>query len=328
MRPLWGLTRKPLVLPARDDEEDFGERPCVVHLVRAANGPQSPRELARALRHHDAGIEYELVLAMKGFSSRTQAEPYIDELTKLSPTILFFPDIGFDVGVFLGAAKRLHRSRYFFMNSHVRPTCDGWLAKLDRALQRPGVGVVGPYGSWASSHSWLTYSMGLPSAYDGVLPPRRVARVLLLGVELEQRGVERRSAASSVLARLQQLSRIPEELIDFEPFPDHHLRTSAFMISHSVLREMRLFEVRTKMDAYALESGSRSFTRQAERMGLRALVVDRTGAVHERDSWDRSRTFCQAEQEGLLVADNRTISYERGDPARRRLLSALAWGRS
>lgn len=328
MRYPWWFTRKSLVLPARDDEADLDERPCVVHVVRAANGPQSPREFARALWRHDAGIDYELVLAMKGFSSRTQAEPFIDELAKLSPTILFFPDIGFDVGVFLRAAERLRRARYCFMNSHVRPTCGGWLAKLDGALRRPGVGVVGPFRSWTSSHSWLTYSMGLPSAYDDVLPARREARALLLGIELEQRGVERRSAASAVLARLQQLSRIPEELVDFERFPDHHLRTSAFMISHPVLREMRLFEVRSKMDAYALESGSNSFTRQAERMGLRALVVDCTGAVHERDAWDRSRTLWQAEQERLLAADNRTISYERGEPARRRLLSALAWGRS
>ena len=326
MRRPWEWTRRPLVLPASSAAED-AELPCVVHLVRAVNGLDAPREFARALRRHDAGREYELVLAMKGFSSPSQAAPHAREFIEMSPTVLFFDDVGSDVGVFLGTAERLRRSRYFFTNSNVRPSCEGWLAKLDGALRSSGAGLVGPFGSWASSHSWLRYSLGLPSAYSGgVLPPRREARAMLLEIDFEQLGIERRAAARTTLARLQLLSRVPEELLDFDPFPNHHLRTSAFMVSHAVLREMRLFRVRSKMDAYALESGSDSFTRQAERMGLRALVVDRGGAVYERDAWDCSGTLWQGEQKGLLASDNRTLAYECGDAVRRRLLSALAWG--
>lgn len=326
MRPPWAWGRSPLTLPEQFGGADLASPPCIVHLVRAANGPRSLREFAEALRRHDPGIEHELVLAMKGFRSRAEAAPYLEQVADLAPTVLFFPDVGFDTGVFLATAARLRRARYCFMNSHIRPVDDGWLAKLDAALDRPRVGAVGPFGSWASFHSWLTYSMGLPSAYRGVLPPPQVARRLLLEIDFEQQGIERRTVLGRLRTRLALLAQAPEELLDFEPFPAHHLRTSSFMIPHAILRELRLFTVRRKIDAYALESGSQNITCQVEQLGLRALVVDSTGAVYEREEWDRSGTLWQGEQERLLIADNRTLSYERGDLARRRLLSGLAWG--
>ena len=39
-----------------------------------------------------------------------------------------------------------------------------------------------------------------------------------------------------------------------------------------------------------------------------------------------SETFWQGEQDNLLVADNQTESYQRGDPGRRYALSTFAWG--
>jgi hypothetical protein len=326
MRRPWAWGRRPLTLPEQLGGGSPASPPCIVHLVRAANGLRSLREFAAALRRHDPGIEHELVLALKGFASRAEAAPYLEEVADLAPTTLFFPDVGFDIGVFLAAAARLRRARYCFVNSHVRPVADGWLAKLDAALDHPRAGMVGPFGSWASFHSWLTYSMGLPSAYRGVLPPPRVARRQLSEIDFELQGIERRAPLARVRTRLSLLAHAPEELLDFEPFPAHHVRTSAFMIPHAILAELRLFVVHSKSDAYALESGVQSFTRQVEQIGLRALVVDRAGAVYDREEWDRSGTLWQGDQERLLIADHRTLSYQRGDLARRSLLSGLAWG--
>lgn len=57
-----------------------------------------------------------------------------------------------------------------------------------------------------------------------------------------------------------------------------------------------------------------------------SLVVDSLGATYDAEHWDRSCTFYQGEQDGLLVADNQTLFYTNGDADRRRLLSTLAWG--
>jgi hypothetical protein len=306
--------------------ETGADAPCIVHLVRAANGLGSLREFVAAMRAHPPGIEHQLVLAMKGFASASEAAPYIEAAGDLEPEIEFFPDHGLDFGLYFAAAARLRRARYCFVNSHTRPTVDGWLAKLDAALELPDVGVAGATGSWSSFHSWIMYSLGLPSAYRGALPPIRQARELLLEVDFEQLGVERRSKLDDLRVRLQLLSQVPEELLSFPPFPAPHLRNTAMLVSHAVLSNLRLVVVRNKMDTYALESGPLNITQQVREMGLRTLVVDCAGAVYEPGEWYRSGTLWQADQERLLAVDNRTRAYERGDIERRRVLAGLAWG--
>jgi hypothetical protein len=322
----WNWGRRPLVLPGSLAQESAGP-PCLVHLVRAANGVDSLREFAAAVRAYPPGIEHELVLAMKGFASAREAKPYIEAVADLAPTIEFFPDVGLDLGLYFSAAARLRRGRYCFVNSHTRPVVDGWLAKLDAALALPDVGMVGATGSWLSMHSWVMYSLGLPSFYRGVLPPIREARRLLLEIDFEQLRIEERSKLDSLRTRAKLLAQLPEELFAFDPFPTPHLRNTAFMVPHAVLCAMQLFVVRNKQDTYVLESGSLNVTRQVVQMGLRTLVVDRDGAVYEPAEWWRSGTLWQGDQELLLSVDNRTRSYAQGGIKRRRALAGLAWGR-
>jgi hypothetical protein len=325
MRAPWEWARLPLVLPEPRERDGEGP-PCVVHLVRAANGVDSLREFVAAMHAHPAGIEHELVLAMKGFASAAEAAPYIAAAAELEPEIAFFPEHGLDLGLYFAAAGRLRRGRYCFVNSHTRPAVDGWLARLNDAFELPDVGMVGATGAWSSFHSWVTYSLGLPSFYRGVLPPIREARELLLEIDFEQQGVQRRSRRDSLRARLGLLAQLPEELTTFPPFPTPHLRNTTFMVSHEVLRSMCLFVVRNKMDTYVLESGSLNITRQVQDMGLRTLVVDCAGDAYEPPEWYRSGTLWQGQQERLLTVDNRTRAYERGSVERRRVLAGLAWG--
>jgi hypothetical protein len=298
--------------------------PCLIHLVRAANGPEPPRAFASALRTHPPGVDCELVLALKGFKSPEAARPYVEELAFLEPNTLFFSDAGLDLDVYLAAADRLRRSRYCFLNSYSLPRVDDWLGKLDRALAQPGAGLVGATGSWTSTRSWIAYSLRLPSAYRGHLPPPRDVRRQLLALIPEQAARGRRTALESLGARASTLRLLAAQ----ESFPAHHLRTNAFMISHSTLRRLHVHSSAGKLDTLKLENSRRGITRQVQSLGLRTLVVDSEGEVFDHDRWDRSRTFCQEDQEGLLVADNRTLMYERGDRALRRTLSVLNWGPS
>lgn len=333
MRPPWAWRQTPLRLPPTPPGVGGGDPPCLVHLVRERNGLRWFRAFAESLRAHPPGIECELVLAMKGFASRAQAAPYLAEVADLAPEVLFFPDRGFEWGVYLPLVARLRRDRYCFVNSHARPLVDDWLAKLDAALARPDVGQVGATGSWASVHSWVMSMAGLPNAYRGLFPVRQVVRGLTMEIQREAASLRigsdlnrSHSTVSAMRLRLRSVPRVPREFVDFEPFPARHLRTNAFMVSHAALRELCLPAVRNKMDTYVLESGRQSITAQLERIGLHSLVVDCAGAVHSPEQWDRSRTLWQGEQERLLVADNQTLCYTAGTFARRSLLSNLAWG--
>ncbi len=305
-------------MPAAQPEH----RPCLIYLVRAANGPEPLHAFAEAVRRHPPGVDCELVLAMKGFGSMREASAATGELAFLDPQLVLLEDTGLDLGAYFAAAAALHRSRYCFLNSFSAPLVDGWLAKLDAALALPQAGLVGATGSWASSWSWIAYSLGLPSAYSGRLPSAREVRKRLLGLIPEQAARGRRTAREALAARASTVRLLVEQ----ERFPAHHLRTNAFMISARTLQRLRLGSIGGKLDTLKLESGRHSITRQVQALGLRTLVVDGSGEAFDHDRWDRAGTFCQGAQEGLLVADNRTRLYERADPALRDVLAKLSWG--
>lgn len=313
-----------MALPETPETRRSAEGPCVVHLVRAANGPEPLRAFAASLCRHPPGVDCELVLALKGFASAEAAKPYIEEMSFLEPRLLFFDDAGLDLGVYFAAAKTLRADRYCFLNSYSAPLADGWLAKLDGALAQPSAGLVGATGSWASTRSWTAYSLGLPSAYRGHLPPQRDVRRELLGMIPEQAARGRRTKWEALRARATSLRLLVEQ----ERFPAHHLRTNAFMISHETIEKLHLETTDGKLDTLMLEGGRHSITRQVQALGLRTLVVDRHGGCFDHDRWDRSSTFCQGDQEGLLVADNRTRLYDRADSGLRRVLAGLTWGPS
>jgi hypothetical protein len=313
-------------LPESFSSSEGAHRTCVVHLVHAENGIEPFIAFIDSWRRCSPGADCDLVLAMKAFAGTEEAEPFLTHARDLAPEILFFGDEGLDLGVYFAAAARLRRDRYCFLNSHSELLVEGWLAKLEAALAQPGAGIAGATGSWASSRSWVTYMLGLPSAYRGPMPGRRAAREAFLTIDLERTGLAARSRWESLRVKLRVLAEIFEQTLAFERFPAYHLRTNAFMISHETLVRLRLRTIKRKMDAYRLENGRASITRQVQHLGLRTLVVDRAGAFYDHEEWDRSYTLWQGDQRGLLVADNQTRSYARGDESRRRVLSAFAWG--
>ena len=300
-------------------------RVCLVHLVRAANGLAPLLAFLASYRERSAGVEHELVLAMKGFTSEQAAGAHLRAASGLDAQVVHLADEGLDLDAYAHVARELRRERYCFMNSYSSILAEDWLAKLDGALSRPGVGLVGATGSWASARSQALYAQGLPTAYRAVYPDRRWMREQFRALEAERAG-----AGSPRLAGLrEQLNTwraTLQAVRSFPAFPAPHLRTNAFMIEGALLARLRLRQARRKLHAYQLESGRASITRQVSRLGLRSLVVDADGKTFDEQEWDRSRTFWQHDQEGLMVADNQTEVYAGADRERRLLLSRYAWG--
>jgi hypothetical protein len=305
---------------------------AVVHLAWGPLGPLPLREFVASYRRYEPGAEHELVILLNGVEQR-QRPAFEAELSAVTHRILTVEEPVQDLAAYVQAARRLQHERMCFLNSYSVILADGWLANLDRALSQPRAGVVGATGSWASVRSATLNALFLPNPYRGVVPKRSVARGQLLAIELERGGEQveadpqpRRSLIGSVLATLRTLPPMPEQLLRFESFPAHHLRTNAFMVERATLTGLRIGRIDRKMDAYLLESGRHSLTRQVQGLGLRTLVVARDGAFYDHEDWPRSRTLWQGDQEGLMIADNQTRMYANGGIERRRLLSAFAWG--
>ena len=84
-------------------------------------------------------------------------------------------------------------------------------------------------------------------------------------------------------------------------------------------------DVRTKSEAYKLESGKHSLTHQVLQAGKRAIVVGRDGIGYDKEQWIFSNTFWQRNQANLLVEDNQTRQYAQGTAETRKRLSLHAW---
>jgi hypothetical protein len=109
-------------------------------------------------------------------------------------------------------------------------------------------------------------------------------------------------------------------------FPNFHVRTSAFLMTERVLRDLHVGPLRSKHDAHEFEHGGHGLTRQILAMGLEPYVVGRDGRGWRKEEWPDSATFFSHEQENLLVSDNWTDMYSNADSTSRGLLAQLAWG--
>lgn len=316
----------------RDEVSSAAGHLRLVHLVWA---PLGPERLARFLECHtrrDPGTAHRLLIVLNGFRRDDDLGPWRRLLAHVEHDELRLPDPVLDLDAYREAVERVPAQRYCFVNSYSEPLADGWLAKLADALAQPGVGLVGATASWASTRSLMTHFLRLPSAYRGLLPEPGLAISQFMELEADRPGgapiARHRSRRARTRARMLTLAAVPGRTVPYERFPAYHIRTNVCMIRGSTFTDLRLRPVRDKQNAYQLENGRQSITRQVQRKGLRTLVVDRNGAVFEPGEWPRSRTFWQGDQEGLLVSDNQTRYYDQADPARRRLLSSFAWGRA
>jgi hypothetical protein len=261
----------------------------LVHLVWAPLGPEPLREFLRSYHAHTSGAEHELAIALNGAEGGgdSSREALLAELAGTTYRLLVLEQPMLDLAAYAKAARMLEHSRLCFLNSYSVILADGWLGRLSRALDEPGVGLAGATASWESQAEWVRGKAAY-WAYQ-LLTLRRARR-------------------------------------DYPRFPNPHVRTTGFMISRAALLEMGLERVRDKSSAYLLESGWRSITRRVQQSGLRAVVVGRDGRVYDVDEWPASHTFRSGDQDNLLIADNQTGDYQSSSPRLRRRLSRDSWG--
>lgn len=302
--------------------------PLVLHLVWGPLGPRTLRDFLTSYQAHDPGEEHDLAIVLNGVDVgqtgiSASREELLAELEGTEHRLIELERPVLDLVAYGQAVRAVDHERVCILNSHSRIRGDGWLAALDETLSRSGVGMVGATGSWAGMRSYAQYHLRLPSAYRRVWPDRSATLR-----EFRELAGERDSvpAPRGLRGRVNTARALLEMAVYCPSFPSPHLRTNAIMADRELLMQLLPDHLGRKVHAYRLESGARGITRQVQRRGLRALVVDRSGRAYEQEDWPDSETFWQGAQGGLLVADNQTDAYQRGDLARRSVLSHFAWG--
>ena len=269
---------------------------CVVHLVRRKNGIEPFRSFLESYLENSAGIDHELLILYKGFSQKADIDPYEELLRDVVHSSLSIADIGFDLRSYFIAAEKCSSKYCCFLNSFSIILDKDWLLKLHQHIRQPGVGLVGATGSWGSfCPRCKIYNKKMPYW-------KKLLRPLVLTV------------ISGFFSMY------------FDRFPNHHIRTNGFMIMRETMLKIRRGILLTKMQAYILESGKHSITKQVESMGFRPIVVDKNGKGYEKDEWDISDTFWRRSQENLLISDNQTRKYDMESISWRDRWGSFAWG--
>jgi hypothetical protein len=270
----------------------------VVHLVWAATGMEPFRRFLSSYRGHPAGVDHELVILFNGFTA-AGLDAHRELLEGVPHRELRLPFQARDIPAYFWAAEQSASRYMFFINSYSTLLADDWLRFLHRHVTEPGVGAVGATGSW---ESFYTNYLRRFRAHGRPSSPVDWARYL---------------------GRLVRLARYRA---DFNPTPNPHLRSNAFMIERATWLGLKRSALRTKRQTWVFESGRRGMTAQLSAAALEVRVVGRDGQAYGTDRWHESRTFRLGRQENLLVADNRTRQYDEADNTARRFMTEIAWG--
>ena len=119
---------------------------------------------------------------------------------------------------------------------------------------------------------------------------------------------------------------LPQLAGRFGPFPAAHVRTNGFVVERDLMRTLERTPIRRKSDAFVVEGGKRSITRQIEELGLRPLLAGADGRAYDVPDWARSGMFWQRDQENVLLEDNQTRSTGTPTSSCDLLLATFAWG--
>jgi hypothetical protein len=284
---------------------------AAVHLVRKTNGLEPLRRFIDSYRRYDAGIEHDLVFILKGFERDAERASYRALLGSLGHRTVELPDSGYDITSYWLTGARLEHPHFCFLNSFSVILAAGWLGKLYRAAIRPGVGLAGATGSYQSFY------------------PSSLASYMEVSRRVRHRG--RIKDVLMTLPFAHHMNYVRRKFLHgpgFDPFPNYHVRTNAFLLRRDLMHRVRLPRVplHSKMESYRFESGKRGLTVQVMQLGLAPVVVGADGTSFTKEDWHLSNCFWQSRQENLMVADNQTRQYSDGGAEMRSLLSYMAWG--
>ena len=257
------------------------------------------------LATHPAGIDHDLIFLLKGYPEGRLDSEIASLIGDVRHECLWVPDRGYDVETYWLLVRRGAFDYYCFLNSFSEILAPDWLAKIHANVSKDGIGIAGATGSWESLYQDLL------DAAEGIV---------------HHRGMAGAFHPRNALNWLRLMAKSGFRRAQFDAFPNPHLRSNAFMVSSSIARQLRIGKVRSKENAWKLESGRRGITSQIVAMGKQAIVVDKEGVGYEWKRWADSKTFWQGRQESLLVADNQTRRYQEATAQQQQKLARLAWG--
>jgi len=292
------------------NESKITKNIAVFHLVRKCNNIKMLCDFLESYKIYSGGIEHDLIIIFKGFNDVTEKEKHIKQLSSFTYDTFDLSDHGLDITAYIRATQHfgLYYEYLCFLNSHTVVQDFEWLKKLYNNISRNNVGLVGATGSWQS----LTGSSSrFKIAY--------AAFAYCLKTILSDKTFK---------IKCEEIYDVYQHflfLLDFDKFPNVHIRTNGFMISASLMLENCHHQINSKYDAYRFESGKKGLSKTLKNKKLKLLMVGRDGKGYEEHDWRDSNIYMNNEQNNLLIRDNMTRKYTNGLVKEQDNLKELCW---
>ncbi len=290
--------------------------PLVVYLSRRKDkgGRQLFSNFAASYRKHPAGCPHTLIVVKKGFQNHP--EEWDQWKTALAGVSFLEREIPDETYTFCDLVPREFPDRYIlFLTAHSEILVDGWLEFYMRhADPNRMLAAHGAHGTFYDGWNDVNLhdrSQGTSSQIFRKRPRRAMINALY-----------------GTLLRWFPGPRVSFEN-PFNPPPESHLRTNAFMTPPGILDRIDWpapDELRVKRCTYIFECGRLGFSAQARKAGMEAFVVGSDGRKTPVAEAYSAETFaCENQLENMIVADNRTRDYDTSSQHARRRFEKNLW---
>ncbi|MGK2877390.1 MAG: hypothetical protein ACSLFF_02250 [Solirubrobacterales bacterium] len=137
-------------------------RPVLTYLLWAPFGAGRVDPFVESYSEFAAGIDHELVVAACGDTAETPVAPLLESFAAIPHTVEHFHGERTDLKTYRELVdRRPDANEFVFCNSYSRVLAPNWLNILVGALHEPGVGIVGPGGSFETPVNSLRFYAGL-----------------------------------------------------------------------------------------------------------------------------------------------------------------------
>ncbi len=277
----------------------------VVHLAWVPYGIDLFTRFIDSYLDYTAGCSHDLLIVFSGVENESQITRYLHYVNSRSISFRYYVrKDGQDIETYKWVAELsgLNSEVILYLNSFTRFNSHNWLKKyMDNLL--PDIGMISASGSYQSYYS--SVFLNQPIAWE------------------RNRGIRYNYRKYKLFLKALFYWRFL-----FNPFPNPHLRTNGFMIRRKDMLVIRIkLPLKNKFDAYLVENGRRSLTKQILGMGYRVGVIGKDGRLYDIGDWANSSIFWQSNQENLLILDNKTDEYDCANIDKKTKLHLLAWGK-
>jgi len=261
----------------------------VCYLFTAFDKREKLISFIRHYRKNKPGLNHKLVICYKLLDTKEiiKTRKYLKNINYIE----FIDPIkknDWDFGSYKRVSKLFYDKEILFLNSHSYPICKDWLKKL--FLFKKKDTVIAPTASYES----LVDSIKLKNKFH------KIIRYLVRKYRFK---------------------------INFDEFPNPHIRTSSFLINSKLFYNfIKSKPLRNKEDTLKIESGKNSLTKNLKNKGIKIYVVNSDGKKFDEKNWKFSETYCFLNQNKSIISDKHSRKYLNLNNNEKKIIRSRVWG--